>query len=268
MVALASAPAVASSTDRSTFTFEAPKGVTATEVFALLAPGEDQHLATLIGLQKWPQKEDTYVGIVCLAPDQKQHAGDLEYCNGASCCRAGYGGFNEAKDPRRVFIGILKYNQRLELVASSGGPLSVVTTWQHSNIDPNDDDVKADGAYPGIYKGFDFAPYKLSNEQVAFGLRVAWMTMYSGGGGMYDALLLFLVRGDRLVNVLSEPIEEWGMSGGAAEPKREWETKNVVRILPRKHAGYSDLQLKQRGRKWQQTFQWDVEAGRYLPAGR
>jgi hypothetical protein len=221
-------------------------------------------LATLIGLQKWPQKEDTYVGIVCLAPDKKSRANDLDYCQGTGCCRAGYGGFNEAKEPRRVFIGVVEYKDRLKLVASSGGPLSVLTNWQQSNIDPNDD-VNADGVYPGIYKGFDFAPYKVANDQIAFGIRVGWQVMYGGGGGMYDALMLFLVRGDKIVNVLSEPIGESGMSGGAAEEKRTWETNNVVRILPSKHAGHFDLQLKARGGKWKQTFQWDAGAYRYLP---
>ncbi len=265
MVLLVAAPAISSDSTGPTFPFEAPKGVTASEVFALLAPGEDQHLATLIGLQRWPQKENTYVGIVCLAPDKEHYAEDLEYCNGASCCRAGYGGFNEAKEPRRVFIGVVKYNRRLELVASSGGPLSVLTTWQHSNIDPNDDDVKADGAYPGMYRWFDLAPYKLSTDQVAFGLRVAWQTMYGGGGGTFTALMLFLVQGDRIVNVLSEPIEEWGMSGSRPDEKYEWKTKNVLRILPHKHSGYFDLQLKERGGKWKKTFQWDGEGNRYLP---
>jgi hypothetical protein len=267
VVLLSSAAAISSETDRATFAFEAPKGVAATEVFALIAPGEDQHLATLIGLQKWPHREDTYVGIVCLAPDKKHYDEDMQYCNGTSCCRAGYGGFNEAKNPRRVFIGVVEYNQRLRLVAWCGGPLNVMTNWQQSNIDPKDD-VKDDGAYPGIYKGFDMAPYKVSSDQVAFGLRVGWQTMYSGGGGMFDALMLFLVRGDRIVNVLSEPIEEWGMSGGSPEDKREWQTNNVLRILPHKHSGYFDLQLNERGGKWKKTFQWNADAQRYLPLPR
>lgn len=266
-VSLASSPAISQS-DRPAFTFDAPKGITAADVCALLAPGEDQHLATLVGLQKWPQREDAYLGIVCLAPDKVQYDVDREYCRGFSCCRAGYGGFNEAKNPRRVFLGVLEFRERLRLVASSGGPLKVVTTWEQSNIDPNDDGVKEEGAYPGIYEGFDLAPYKVAKDQVAIGLRVGWQTMYSGGGGMFEALMLFLVDGDRIVNVLSEPIEESGMAGGAAEAKREWQTKNVLRILPHKHADHFDLQLKQRGGRWKQTFQWDAEAKRYLPQPR
>lgn len=267
VVLLASAPAVSSYTETATFVFEAPQGVTAAQVFALIAPGEDQHLATFIGLQKWRQKEDTYVGIVCLAADKKQHADDLHYCHGDACCRSEYGGFNEAKDPRRIFLGVVEYKERLKLVASSGGPLNVVTSWKNSNIDPNDDDVKNAGAYPDIYKSFDFAPYKVSKDQVAFGLRVAWQTAYAGGGGLYDALMLFLVRGDKVVNILSEPMEEYGDSGSGDE-KNSWETNNVLRILPHKHAGYFDLQIKDRDRKWKKTFQWDAQADRYLPLPR
>jgi hypothetical protein len=43
------------------------------------------------------------------------------------------------------------------------------------------------------------------------------------------------------------------------EPKYEWQTKNVQRLLPHKHAGYFDLQLKDLGGKWKKTFQWDAE---------
>jgi hypothetical protein len=249
------------------FAFEGPKGVTTSQVFGLIAPGEDQHLATLIGLQKWPQKENTYVGIVCLAPDKEHYKDDMDYCRAFSCCRAGYGGFNEAKAPRRVFIGVVEYKESLKLVASSGGPLKVLTNWQQSNIDPNDEAVVSDGVYPGIYEGFDFAPYKVSNDQVAFGVRVGWQVMYAGGGGMYDALMLFLVRGDKIVNVLSEPIGDSGMAG-SGDDKHSWETTNVLRLLPKKHAGYFDLQIKERGGKWKQTFQWDTKANRYLPAER
>jgi hypothetical protein len=58
------------------------------------------------------------------------------------------------------------------------------------------------------------------------------------------------------------------MSGSSPKDKRVWETKNVLRILPHEHSGYSDIQLKERGGKWKQTFQWDAEANRYLPLPR
>jgi hypothetical protein len=113
VVLLASATAISRGNDRGAFAFAAPKGVTATDVFNLIAPGEDQHLATLTGLQKWPYRENTYVGIVCLASDKRHYDEDMRYCNGSSCCRAGYGGFNEAKNPRRVFIGVVESSGRL-----------------------------------------------------------------------------------------------------------------------------------------------------------
>lgn len=266
-VVLSSAAAMSSDTAAATFAFDAPKGITATDVFTLIAPGEDQHLATLIALQKWPARENTYVGMVCLAPDKESYDEDKGYCNGGSCCRAGYGGFDDARHPRRVFLAVVEYDQRLTLIASFGGPLNVMTNWQQSNIAPNES-VKDESVYPGIYQGFDFAPYKISKDQTAFGIRVAWETMYAGGGGMFDALMLFLIQGDRIVNVLSEPIEEWGMSGGAVGPKNEWQTKNVLRILPNEHSGYFDIQLKQRGGKWKKTFRWDAESRRYLPLRR
>jgi hypothetical protein len=59
-------------------------------------------------------------------------------------------------------------------------------------------------------------------------------------------------------------MEEWG-EAGSGDDKRVWDTVNVLRILPQKHAGYFDLQLKQRDKKWKETFQWDAGASRYLP---
>jgi hypothetical protein len=44
IVLLSSATAISSKTDRGAFAFAAPKGVTATDVFNLIAPGEDQHI--------------------------------------------------------------------------------------------------------------------------------------------------------------------------------------------------------------------------------
>lgn len=58
------------------------------------------------------------------------------------------------------------------------------------------------------------------------------------------------------------------MAGSRQDEKSEWQTKNVLRVLPHKHAGYFDLQLKERGGKWKQTFQWDAQANRYLPLPR
>jgi len=91
-----------------------------------------------------------------------------------------------------------------------------------------------------------------------------------GGGGYFSALMLFIVQGDKIVNILSEPTDEDGMSAGewnddGTRGKSFWETHNVLIMLPHKTSGYYDLKIKQRDSKWSQNFKWDEGENRYIP---
>jgi hypothetical protein len=241
-----------------------PKGVTSKEIIDLISPRTDASLATLVGMKKWPYRRNAYIAIVCLAPDRKEYETDTSYSNGRPCCHAGYGGFNASKNPSTVFIGMIEYQKELKLVALHDGPLAVYTNWENSNIEPSDIE-KTDSVYPGIYDKFDFANYKVSDNQTAFGIRVAWRVMYAGGGGLFYGLMLFVVKENKIINIFSEPIEESGLSGSGPEDKSSWETVNVLMILPHKTSDYYDIQVKEKGGKWNKIFKWNAETNRYQP---
>lgn len=265
-------PAFASGRDGVGLGLALPQGVSAANVAGLIAPGEDPLLITLVGMQKWPHRPDSYIGIVCLAPDKDDYKTDMEYSQGKPCCFAGYGGFNQAQKPSRVFIGLIEYKSELKLVASYGKPLDVVTSWKDSEIEPTAVE-RSDETLPGSYDWFDLAKYKIADDRIAFGIRVSWQTAYAGGGGMFRALMLFMVDGDKLINVFCQPMQEWGMSNGeyhedGTRDKNEWETKNILKMLPQKHFGYYDLRLREAGGRWNKTFRWDKDARRYLPVGK
>ncbi|KVC87450.1 hypothetical protein WK57_27180 [Burkholderia ubonensis] len=40
---------------------------------------------------------------------------------------------------------------------------------------------------------------------------------------------------------------------------------NALNVLPTSTDGFRDLQLRQRGSKWRQTFRWSARDGEYLP---
>jgi hypothetical protein len=219
-------------------------------------------------MKKWPYKENTYLVIICVSRDKGNYSNDSLFADGKQCCNAGYGGVNESRNPKIVYLSLIEYVDKLKLIGSYPGALDIKTSWKYSNIEPPDQDTSY--LNPGNYDRFDFANYKVSDNQVAFGIRVGWRTMYSGGGGYFTALLLFIVQGDKIVNILSEPTDEDGMSAGewnddGTRGKNFWETHNVIIMLPHKTSGYYDLRIKQSNSKWSQDFKWDIGENRYIP---
>lgn len=251
------------------FGTELPEGVKPGDVIQLIAPDIDTSLVTLVGMKKWPHKENTYIAIICVSTSKEDYSTDSVFSDGKQCCNAGYGGVNESENPKIVYLSMIEFTDSLKLVASYNGPLDIVTSWKYSNIEAPDFNTDS-YLNPGNYDEFDFAKYKISDNQVAFGIRVGWQTMYSGGGGYFGALLLFKVQGTEIVNILSEPIDEEGMSAGewyedGTRGKNFWETNNIVVMLPHKTSDYYDLQIKELNGNWSQVFKWNVPENKYLP---
>ena len=266
---LSISPLLAQSEPDKGFGPELPLGVKPSDVIQLIAPNIDTSLVTLIGMKKWPYKENTYLAIICVSRSKKDYSTDSLFSDGKQCCNAGYGGVNESENPKIVYLSMVEYTDKLKLIALYPGPLDVKISWRHSNIGTPDQDSTS-YFNPGNYDRFDFANYKVSDNQVAFGIRVGWRTMYSGGGGYFSALMLFIVQGDKIVNILSEPTDEDGMSAGewnddGTRGKNFWETHDVLIMLPHKTSGYYDLKIKQRDSKWSQNFKWDEGENRYIP---
>ena len=252
------------------FGTEIPLGVRANDILQLVAPNCDTSLVTLIGMKKWRYKSDTYLAIVCVSRSKDDFSTESLFCHVKQCCNAGYGRVNESEHPKVVYLSMIENKERLRLIASYTGPLDIKTSWEYSNIESPD---RFGETYlnPGNYDKFDFANYKVSDNDIAFGIRVGWRTMYSGGGGYYSALMLFIVKGGKIINILSEPTDEEGMSGGewnddGTRDKNFWETHNIVMVLPKKTYGFYDLMIKEiNGKKWSQIFKWDINENRYKP---
>ncbi|NHZ37468.1 hypothetical protein [Massilia rubra] len=255
-------------------------GLDAKAIIALIAPGRDASLATLVGARAWPYRPNTYVAIACFARNKKEF--DAERSEGnLPGCRQYRDRLGENEEiGKAVYLGVVAFaagGAQPALVASYGKALDIETGWNASALARPivlDDAVRAGRStiLPEEYIRFDFAPYKISATQTAIGVRVGWNERYTGVGmGSFDALSLFRIDGGKLVNILSEPIafETDSNDGYDADGNRKGivrEGGNVLTILPGNTGGYHDLQLKTLKGRWKKTFVWDSAASRYMPA--
>ncbi len=116
------------------------------------------------------------------------------------------------------------------------------------------------------FSHFDFAPYRISFGETAFGVRVKQPINLGGnGGGANESLFLFLPRGDQINLVLKVLMKSSGtiLSSLGKDGKREGPEEDVgddkgtvIKILDSKTQGYNDLQkLDSKGRTMQ--FKWN-----------
>lgn len=255
-----------------------PAGLTSKVIVQLIAPGKDASLATLVGMKAWPHKMNTFIAIACLASTKKDY--DIQMSSGSSCSSE-WG--DEGRRPPQVYLAMLEYRENdvmPKVIASYGKPLDVKTNWQYSNLDSAGNDythLDSDGndrvsqILPETYTRFDFAPFKVAENETAFGIRVGWSQAHAGGGEEFEALMLFIQDTDRIINILSEPISfsndvagEWHEEHNGLDHSFT-EGKNVVIVLPHKTNGHFDLQLMTPHEKWKQVFAWDSKGKRYQP---
>ncbi|RSZ59875.1 hypothetical protein HF313_14195 [Massilia atriviolacea] len=255
-----------------------PAGLTASALVALIAPGRDASLATLVGAKAWPHRANTFVAIACFARSKKELESEQKYSKGPSCEKFYQPGqVPEFVDPP-VYLGVVQHQAggaAPTLLASYGKPLDIKTNWDATSLDGPDRDVltpggAASGMMPASYRRFDFAPYRIAPADTAIGLRLGWHEGYAGGGAFYEALALFRIDGGKLVNILSEPVSfhsdlagEWRKDG--TREREVSEGTNVLSVLPSSTSGFADLQMRTLKGKWKQVFTWDGRAGRYLP---
>lgn len=255
-----------------------PAGLTAPQLVALVAPGRDFALATLVGAKAWPHRPNTFVVIACFVRSKQERETERKYSKEPSCERIYAPGDVPQYVHRAAYLGVVHYragDAAPVLVASYGKPYDVKTRWDTTELDGPDGDaalpgVTPEGLMPETYTSFDFAPYKISPTETAIGLRLGWHEGYAGGGAFYEALSLFRVDGNKLVNILSEPMAFHSDLAGERhqDGSRERvvaEGTNVLSILPGTTNGYAKLQMRALKGKWKQVFSWDSKAGRYAP---
>ncbi|NHZ87587.1 hypothetical protein F2P45_00850 [Massilia sp. CCM 8733] len=254
-----------------------PAGLTANQLIALVAPGRDAAFAMLVGAKAWPYRANSYVVIACFSRDKKDAERSRRSSTGPSCDSANPSHDTPAAIDPAVYLGVVEYRAGSgapALVASYGKPYDIKTSWAFRHVEgpQEDDDTPAgqdSGLMPEQYRRFDFAPYKIAATETAIGLRLGWNEGYAGGGADFEALSLFRIDGNKLVNILSEPVSfhkliagDWNKDG--TRDHDEYEGTNVLSVLPSTTNGYADLQLRLLKSKSKLVFTWDGKRAGYV----
>ncbi len=248
-----------------------PAGLSAKTIVQLIAPGNDASLATLVGMKAWPYQKNTFIAIACFASNMKSYDDAMKYTGGKPVCQAD-GSLFDYKDgarvPWKIYLAILQFGDSdviPKVIATYGKPLDVQLDTGHTDLA-----TARAGGYPETYDRFDFAQFKISKNEIAFGIRAHWNEGYAGGGGDFESIMLFSQNAGHIINVLSEPIYYQKDIAGDwhADETRdhfEYEGANIVSILAHSTNGFYDLQLKTKGKNWKQNFAWDEKEKRYKP---
>lgn len=241
-----------------------PASLTAQEIVALLATVRNASSATLVGVKPWPYRENSYVAIACITNTQEEYERYKQYNQGQGCDYYDGGG--------SVFLGVIEYKSgdtKPTLIASYGEPINIKTNWRLTNLEGPDGGEE--NLLPTDYVRFDFSPFKISDSETAFGVRLGWNEGYAGGTGYFEALALFTIQGDQLVNVLSQPIYYYkDLAGEWNEDNTRnhefYEGQNVLSMLPAKTNGYYDIRISSADKQWKKNFIWDNNSRKYVSA--
>jgi hypothetical protein len=251
-----------------------PTGLTGKDIVRLIAPNEDLSLAISVGVKPFPYKLNSYVAVVCFARDKNEYKRLKGYFG---CEKKTYQGDSPTQDRNDIFyLGLIEYeptNAKSKLITK---PIKIEPDWNF--VSPRQfrsaSDRNSNLLPTGVYKYFDFAPFKVSATQTAFGMRVWRTESYSGGSGYFEVLALFMVDNDKILNIFAEPMYFYmNMKGDlnkdhTPSPRRLYEGENVLVVLPSQTDGYYDLQIKSLDNDWQKSVTWDASLKRYLPSDR
>ncbi|RIZ65349.1 MAG: hypothetical protein D0531_09965 [Methylococcales bacterium] len=258
-----------------------PSGLSAKAIVSLLAPKEDLGLATLVGAKAWPYRPDTFVVIACFSGNKERYD-NQKMLNQQPTCNKDYDADHKRYIDQAVYLGILEFKENIikpTLVASYGRPLDIKTVWNANKLVPSSYyepfyfNISRDknNTMPEEYERFDLAPFKINEKETAFGLRLGWNEGYFSGFGYFEALALFKIDGDRLINILSaEPIyffqdhaEKWHKDG--TRDHVLYQGDYVLSMLTDKTEGYYNLQIKTHDSHWKRLFKWDSKLAKYMP---
>ncbi|HDR9481845.1 TPA: hypothetical protein QDC20_003260 [Burkholderia aenigmatica] len=249
-----------------------PPGFTKQALVAQLAPGQPLGRVVLVGAKPWPQRPGAFVAIVCAAPTDGLARDVLKLGVPTDC--EGYEHHPGVDDTKElVWLGVFERGADGApcLVARTEQPLDQAIDWSQTNIESPDPARTEDVAIrPERWLRFDLAPYALRAGDAAFGVRAGWSAGYSGGGASFEALYLFRIDGKTLRVVFAQPMMyyqdvagDWHRDGTRDHDITE--ASNTLNVLPASTEGFHDLQLRQRGGKWRQTFRWSPADGEYQP---
>jgi hypothetical protein len=245
-----------------------PAALSAQQITALLLPAGSTAKLNVVGAKPLPGQADRYVAIVCTG-------GDIPTGPDDPLCTRGQG--DDAGPPLQAILGIIEAQSGAtpRLVAK---PVAVdgMVNWRDTALpsapDPLDD-AKGDAIPPDSFDGFDLASYRIAPDQLAFGLRGAWMDTYSGGGGEYSALYLFTVVDGAVKQILAVPMSAFKDVAGdwhkdQTRDHQITDGANVLIVSAHSTDGHFDLLVKSRVGHSQRLYRWSAAANAYQPAGK
>ncbi|UOD28597.1 hypothetical protein INH39_24585 [Massilia violaceinigra] len=120
-----------------------PAGLTAQQLVALIAPGRDPALATLVGAKAWPHRANTYVAIACFVRSKAERA-KISATQTAIGARAGW-------SERYTGVGMGSF-EALSLFRIDGGKLVNILSEPIAFETDSNDGYDADGNRKGIVR--------------------------------------------------------------------------------------------------------------------
>jgi len=239
---------------KSPFGTELPSWIDTQELSALIAPKESIEKNTLLGIKSWRKQTHSYVAIGCYSAN-KVDKKELPYCHSYN------GDLN-------VYLAVLEHKKgkKYRLKSKTFEPLDIKINYKNSQLPSG---ASEEDITPTNYVKFDFAPYKITKDSYAFGLRVAFLEAYSGGGANFETLVLFEQQGDKLVQIFAEPMYsfvniagEWHDDGTRDHDITE--EKNIVIVQKHMTNGHYDLKVKGLDSKFTKIFIFDKQKNYYV----
>jgi hypothetical protein len=233
-----------------------------------LAPEEKMSRLTLTGAKPWG-KRGLYIGVACFALDdasaEENRKEDSPYCQPSYLD----GQFVTSK----FYIGVFRWqNELFTPVARSAEPLNsaaAVLAWQ-SSLDESDEDAIT--TLSAAYNKLDLAPYKVSDDSMAFGVRSGASIGYSGGGRYQEYLQLLMIKGENIVTLFYLPIYQYADLAGEWNPDgtRQHdisESISTVHLLKTTNDGFYDLNIRIKSDDTRnETYRWSAAKERYVLA--
>ena len=241
-----------------------PPALTAQAISNLMLPGNDKTPLNAVGAKPLPNEQDRYVAVVCLGGDIPKTADDTR------CSQSGA----DNTLPLRAVLGVIeaKPGAPARLIA---GPVTIdgMVNWRQTKLPSAPDaldDAKGDEVSPESFTGFDLAPYRISPDTTAIGLRGDWSAGYSGGGAEWTALYLFATVNGSLRQVLAVPMSSYQNIAGdwhkdGTRDHQITDVSNVLIVTPHAVDGHFDLLVKQRAGHAETLYRWSLASADYQP---
>ena len=240
---------------------ELPQGLSENAWIAWVAPNEDPDNLILTGAKAWG-KDGKYIGVACFADNPADAGQAKKYAD--NNCPENYSNGHANK----LYLGVFSWqNQQLTPIARSEKPLNQLSEWNKTAEKESDDESVRPLAY---YTKLDLAPYRISPDTLAFGVRGGYSEAYSGGGAFYEVLELYAIKDNRIINVYSDLVYqytdiagEWNKDGTRQHDISE--SKYILKMRSAKTHGFYDLERVNLQDKSSQIFRWSESLQRYAP---